>query len=206
MVCSPNPCQNGGICSAEAGTYTCTCPATYTGRNCETRDFCLDNPCMNGYVCENFPPKQEPMKYICCEEKSWSCYNDDDNCPNECNALKNDSICQVGLFIGSSDIYQFDNRSNHHIFSLNGDIFYHNPKQNLHRRNATTLNVSWTQLTAHKTSKPPTTRGASAPSDGVVVSSTTESVTPNVTTPNVTTMEWTVLRRLRLASKFLLHI
>ncbi|KAL5250429.1 hypothetical protein ACHWQZ_G016228 [Mnemiopsis leidyi] len=95
MVCSPNPCQNGGICSADGGTHTCKCPATYTGRNCETRDFCLDNPCKHGYVCENFPPKYKvPMKYICCEEKSWRCYNDDDNCPNECNALKNDSICQ----------------------------------------------------------------------------------------------------------------
>lgn len=33
--CSPNPCQNGGICVDGCASYTCQCPSNYTGTNCE---------------------------------------------------------------------------------------------------------------------------------------------------------------------------
>ncbi|XP_020894852.1 adhesive plaque matrix protein 2-like [Exaiptasia diaphana] len=36
-MCSPNPCQNGGICTVKDGgtNYSCTCLVDITGRNCE---------------------------------------------------------------------------------------------------------------------------------------------------------------------------
>ena len=35
--CKPNPCQNGGICSSEASTFTCVCAEGHTGTNCELK-------------------------------------------------------------------------------------------------------------------------------------------------------------------------
>ncbi|XP_063687583.1 neurogenic locus notch homolog protein 2-like isoform X2 [Bolinopsis microptera] len=91
-VCSPNPCQNGGTCSPSGGSPSCICPSGYTGPLCDKRDFCLPNPCKPGHVCENFP-KDTPMKYLCCEETSWSCYNDD-GCPEVCADFQDDGVCQ----------------------------------------------------------------------------------------------------------------
>ncbi|RUS77145.1 hypothetical protein EGW08_015101, partial [Elysia chlorotica] len=34
--CYPNPCQNGGICQPNNGTYTCFCRLGFSGRNCLT--------------------------------------------------------------------------------------------------------------------------------------------------------------------------
>ena len=34
--CDPNPCLNGATCIDGVNTYTCNCPAGYTGVNCET--------------------------------------------------------------------------------------------------------------------------------------------------------------------------
>ena len=39
--CSPNPCQNGGICTDAINDYICTCPFVYFGTNCERRKFKL---------------------------------------------------------------------------------------------------------------------------------------------------------------------
>jgi hypothetical protein len=36
--CSPNPCQNGGFCSTNGVTISCSCQAGFSGGNCQ---FCL---------------------------------------------------------------------------------------------------------------------------------------------------------------------
>ena len=33
--CNPNPCLNGAVCVDGINSYTCNCPAGYTGVNCE---------------------------------------------------------------------------------------------------------------------------------------------------------------------------
>ena len=33
--CQTNPCLNGGSCTNKHGDYECTCPAGFTGKNCE---------------------------------------------------------------------------------------------------------------------------------------------------------------------------
>ena len=37
--CSPNPCQNGGICTYKVAGFTCECTAGYNGDNCENSKF-----------------------------------------------------------------------------------------------------------------------------------------------------------------------
>ena len=32
--CVNNPCQNGGICVNNFGSYNCLCPIGYSGKNC----------------------------------------------------------------------------------------------------------------------------------------------------------------------------
>ncbi|XP_030847135.1 hyalin-like [Strongylocentrotus purpuratus] len=50
--CNPNPCQNGGTCNQRSDTsYTCTCPATHVGYNCDIPAPCNPRPCQNGGVC-----------------------------------------------------------------------------------------------------------------------------------------------------------
>ncbi|XP_057378473.1 neurogenic locus protein delta-like [Daphnia carinata] len=47
------PCKNGGTCfNTGQGSYTCTCPAEYTGTDCElVKDDCTVIPCLNGGTC-----------------------------------------------------------------------------------------------------------------------------------------------------------
>ena len=37
--CDSNPCQNNATCNDGANGYTCTCPAGYTGPDCETGKY-----------------------------------------------------------------------------------------------------------------------------------------------------------------------
>ncbi|XP_030844606.1 fibropellin-1 isoform X8 [Strongylocentrotus purpuratus] len=52
--CSPDPCENGGICSDGVNTFTCACYPGYTGPTCGTdiNDCSLD-PCENGGICSD---------------------------------------------------------------------------------------------------------------------------------------------------------
>jgi hypothetical protein len=50
--CSPNPCENGGVCADGVNSFTCACPTGYSGDTCETNiDECAANPCQNGGTC-----------------------------------------------------------------------------------------------------------------------------------------------------------
>uniref|UniRef100_A0A3B3UN81 Coagulation factor IX n=1 Tax=Poecilia latipinna TaxID=48699 RepID=A0A3B3UN81_9TELE len=33
--CEPKPCQNGGVCRDEVGSYSCYCQEDFRGKNCE---------------------------------------------------------------------------------------------------------------------------------------------------------------------------
>lgn len=50
MTCADGPCFNGGTCvETESGGYTCRCPPSYMGSNCEKKlDRCSNNPCLHG--------------------------------------------------------------------------------------------------------------------------------------------------------------
>lgn len=51
--CASSPCLFGGKCRpAEAGNYSCECPARMTGKRCDFGRFCVPNPCRNGGVYE----------------------------------------------------------------------------------------------------------------------------------------------------------
>lgn len=47
------PCKNGGTCfNTGQGSYTCDCPAEFTGTDCElVKDDCSVIPCLNGGSC-----------------------------------------------------------------------------------------------------------------------------------------------------------
>lgn len=51
--CNPNPCMNGGKCSALKGNqYQCHCAKGFEGTKCEENiDDCHGNPCKNGGQC-----------------------------------------------------------------------------------------------------------------------------------------------------------
>eukprot|EP00057_Strongylocentrotus_purpuratus_P013416 XP_011667890.1 PREDICTED: neurogenic locus notch homolog protein 1 [Strongylocentrotus purpuratus] len=50
--CNPDPCKNEGVCAIRGDTwYTCTCPATYVGTNCDIPAPCNPSLCQNGGTC-----------------------------------------------------------------------------------------------------------------------------------------------------------
>ena len=36
ITCDDNPCQNGGLCNDDDGTYSCKCTSGFMGVNCES--------------------------------------------------------------------------------------------------------------------------------------------------------------------------
>lgn len=86
-VCAPNPCQNGGSCTQNGGSYTCACPSGYSGTNCEIHaDICTPNPCVNG-TCVN--DASQPEGYTC-------------TCPPGVVGPKcqyNDTCSQIGQYV-----------------------------------------------------------------------------------------------------------
>ena len=47
--CTPNPCQNGGMCTDGGNSFACQCPHGYIGMSCETIiDDCSPTGCENG--------------------------------------------------------------------------------------------------------------------------------------------------------------
>ncbi|XP_033121010.1 neurogenic locus notch homolog protein 1-like [Anneissia japonica] len=49
-LCSPNLCQNGGICTGFEWE-PCYCLQGFTGDYCEEEEICNSQPCMNGGIC-----------------------------------------------------------------------------------------------------------------------------------------------------------
>ncbi|XP_056009495.1 basement membrane-specific heparan sulfate proteoglycan core protein-like isoform X3 [Ostrea edulis] len=53
-ICNRYPCRNGGTCQGGTAVgYSCLCPASYTGKNCEVEiNLCLtQRPCRNNGAC-----------------------------------------------------------------------------------------------------------------------------------------------------------
>ncbi|XP_042545419.1 hyaluronan-binding protein 2 [Dipodomys spectabilis] len=47
--CQPNPCKHGGDCVISGDTFTCTCPAPFSGNRCQNvQNKCKNNPCGRG--------------------------------------------------------------------------------------------------------------------------------------------------------------
>lgn len=50
--CISNPCQNGGQCRDQVGTYECRCAPGFLGRNCEIDvDDCESAVCPSNSIC-----------------------------------------------------------------------------------------------------------------------------------------------------------
>lgn len=48
-------CQNGARCIGNAATYSCQCPANFTGTYCQSEiDLCSSMTCLYNATCENF--------------------------------------------------------------------------------------------------------------------------------------------------------
>ncbi|XP_032748159.1 hyaluronan-binding protein 2 isoform X1 [Rattus rattus] len=47
--CQSNPCEHGGDCIIRGNTFSCNCPAPFSGSRCQTvQNKCKDNPCVQG--------------------------------------------------------------------------------------------------------------------------------------------------------------
>eukprot|EP00073_Rattus_norvegicus_P020834 XP_006231694.1 PREDICTED: hyaluronan-binding protein 2 isoform X2 [Rattus norvegicus] len=47
--CQSNPCEHGGDCIIRGNTFSCSCPAPFSGSRCQTvQNKCKDNPCVQG--------------------------------------------------------------------------------------------------------------------------------------------------------------
>ncbi|XP_042548644.1 protein delta homolog 1 isoform X3 [Dipodomys spectabilis] len=50
--CTPNPCENAGVCTDIGGDFRCRCPAGFIDKTCSRPvTTCASNPCQNGGTC-----------------------------------------------------------------------------------------------------------------------------------------------------------
>ncbi|KAJ7989267.1 hypothetical protein DPEC_G00317710 [Dallia pectoralis] len=70
--CDPDPCVNGGMCVDHGATFTCSCPAGFSGLTCNHSDVavispCTGSPCGHGSTCvvENQTDSTRPYRCLC---------------------------------------------------------------------------------------------------------------------------------------------
>jgi N-acetylglucosamine-6-sulfatase len=97
LPCASSPCQNSGVCHDGPNySHTCTCPAGWTGANCEIDiDECAAHPCVNGGTCStpNF------NSYQCACPAGWTgvnCQTDIDECA--AHPCVNGGVCSTPNF------------------------------------------------------------------------------------------------------------
>ncbi|KAM6201004.1 protein delta homolog 1 isoform 1-T1 [Rhynchocyon petersi] len=50
--CTPNPCENNGVCTDIGGDFRCRCPPGFMDKTCSRQvTNCASNPCQNGATC-----------------------------------------------------------------------------------------------------------------------------------------------------------
>lgn len=64
-LCYSSPCRNNGTCKVREGGYTCICPHSYSGGNCEIKlekDTCKQHLCQKDKTCN---PKPGRSGFVC---------------------------------------------------------------------------------------------------------------------------------------------
>ncbi|XP_030621453.1 slit homolog 3 protein [Chanos chanos] len=96
--CLAGPCQNNGTCVSDAtGSYHCSCPFGYKGRNCEVAvNACISLPCSNGGTCHVSPGHDGHFSCVCPPGfEGPRCEVNPDDC--EDNDCENNSTCVDGI-------------------------------------------------------------------------------------------------------------
>ncbi|XP_056328547.1 slit homolog 3 protein [Danio aesculapii] len=96
--CLATPCQNNGTCVSDVtGSYHCTCPFGYKGRNCEIPiNACISLPCTNGGTCHLTPGLDGQYSCVCPPGyEGQQCELNPDDC--EDNDCENNSTCVDGI-------------------------------------------------------------------------------------------------------------
>ncbi|KAM4832935.1 protein delta homolog 1 isoform X2 [Urocitellus parryii] len=62
--CTPNPCENDGVCTDIGGDFRCRCPAGFIDKTCSRPvTICASSPCQNGGTClQHSQPEHRILK------------------------------------------------------------------------------------------------------------------------------------------------